>query len=190
MLDALIDFDKALFLTLNGWNNAFFDVLMPFASGKLTWVPLYAFIVAMLFYRKDWKKALLALLLTLAVFALCDSISFAAKNYFERWRPPFDPEIGPLVRVLEGGGDYGFFSAHAANVFGIAMFTSLYVKRRWYTALVFIWASLVSYSRIYVGKHFPGDILVGALFGVLVAVIIYFCYRKAEIFLDRRNINS
>ena len=178
MLETLIDLDKALFLTLNGWNNAFFDVLMPFASGKTSWIPLYVFIIVMLFYKKDWKKGLLALAGTLAVFALCDSVSFAAKNFFERWRPLYDPEIGSMVRALEQGGDYGFFSGHAANVFGIALFTSLCIKRKWYALLLFAWAFLVSYSRIYVGKHFPGDVLVGALFGLLVAGVIYLLIPK------------
>ena len=187
MLETLIELDKALFLTLNGWNNAFLDILMPFASGKLSWIPLYAFIIFMLFFRKDWRKAALALVCTCLVFAVCDSVSFAAKNYFERWRPLFDPEIGPMVRVLEGGGDYGFVSGHAANVFGIAMFTSFYVKHRWYSVLMFAWAFLVSYSRIYVGKHFPGDVLVGAIFGILVAAAFCFCYSRFEAFMDKRN---
>ncbi|MFA6334460.1 MAG: phosphatase PAP2 family protein [Bacteroidales bacterium] len=162
-------------------------------SAKEPWIPLYFAIILSLFFSFKWevsdkfpkpkfivvKKSvtfgLVALLGIALTFALTDILSTQIKHLVERPRPAYDPIIGNMVRMLENkGGHYGFFSSHASNVFGLATLTSLFFKKRWYSFTIFFWAALVSYSRIYVGKHYPLDVLCGALFGILISLGVYF----------------
>lgn len=184
MIERILEYDRSLFVTLNGLNSDFFDGIMVFASGKLTWIPLYLFMLFMLFYRKgggsmcragayDFRKGFLLLAGAIAVFAISDAVSFQIKNIVCRPRPCHEPSMEGIVRLLEGsGGEYGFYSSHAANVFAIAVFTMHYVKRRWYSVIVLFWAILVSYSRIYVGKHYPLDVVTGAIAGIAAAWVV------------------
>lgn len=175
MIDRIIEFDKHLMLLLNGWHSPFFDFLMPVITDKYTGIPIYLAILVILFRKVDMKKLLIAVAAILVTFALCDSLSVALfKETFQRLRPGWDPQIMDQVRMLEyKGGQYGFVSSHAANLFGLATITSLLIKNRIYTALIFFWAALVGYSRIYVGKHFPADVVCGAIFGMIVGYLVY-----------------
>lgn len=175
MIERIIEFDKHLMLMLNGWHSPFFDFLMPVITNKYTGIPIYLAILVILFRKTDMKKLLIAVAAILVTFALCDSLSVALfKETFQRLRPGWDPQIMDQVRMLEyKGGQYGFVSSHAANLFGLATITSLLIKNRIYTALIFFWAALVGYSRIYVGKHFPADVVCGAIFGMIVGYLVY-----------------
>lgn len=175
MIDRIIEFDKHLMLLLNGWHSPFFDFLMPVITDKYTGIPIYLAILVILFRKVDMKKLLIAVAAILVTFALCDSLSVALfKETFQRLRPGWDPQIMDQVRMLEyKGGQYGFVSSHAANLFGLATITSLLIKNRIYTVLIFFWAALVGYSRIYVGKHFPADVVCGAIFGMIVGYLVY-----------------
>lgn len=175
MIERIIEFDKHLMLLLNGWHSPFFDFLMPVITNKYTGIPIYLAILVILFRKTDMKKLLIAVAAILVTFALCDSLSVALfKETFQRLRPGWDPQIMDQVRMLEyKGGQYGFVSSHAANLFGLATITSLLIKNRIYTALIFFWAALVGYSRIYVGKHFPADVVCGAIFGMIVGYLVY-----------------
>lgn len=181
MLDQIIELDKNLMLTLNECHNGFFDFLMPLITNKFTGIPIYIAILLLIIYKwrglgKEGTKTIcVAVGAVLLTFALCDSLSVALfKETFQRLRPGWDPEIGDMVRMLEGkGGRFGFVSSHAANLFGLAAVTSLLLKKRWYTIFIYIWATAVGYSRIYVGKHFPADVVCGALFGLLIGWLVY-----------------
>lgn len=177
MLDAIVEFDKGLMLSINGCTNALLDFLMPLISHKYTGIPIYAGILALIIYqwRKSPKTIIIMVAAVLLTFALCDSLSVALfKQTVQRLRPAWDPEIGHLVRMLEyKGGQFGFVSSHASNLFGLATVTSLIVKKRWYTIFIYLWAAAVGYSRVYVGKHFPLDVICGALFGMLVGYLVF-----------------
>lgn len=175
MLDNIIEFDKALMLQLNGCTSPFLDFLMPVITHKYTGIPLYLAIVIFIFYKFEPKKGLMIVAAALVTFALCDSLSTALfKETFQRLRPGWDPQIMDMVRMLEyKGGQYGFVSSHAANLFGLATVTSLFLRNRLYAVLLFFWAALVGYSRIYVGKHFPADVVCGALFGMFIGWLVY-----------------
>lgn len=183
-MDFLNSIDISLFQFLNGCHSEFFDPVMVFASKIWVWVPLYLAVAVALFLRFGWKRGIIALLALIACFALCDQISVLIKDCVERLRPCNDPHI--VVRVLEKRhGLYGFVSSHAANTFGFALLSSRIFKYKPYSWFIFVWAALISYSRIYVGKHFPGDVLCGALLGVVIGYTMFLIYR----FVNRRIVS-
>ena len=175
MLETLKQIDTSLFLFLNGIHSPFWDIIMWHISGKLEWIPLYVFFL-FLIIRKYKMKAVWVLLAIVLVITLADQISVKLfKEQFERLRPCHNPEIQHLVHRVNNkcGGKYGFVSSHASNSFALAMFLSLLFRKRLFVGLIFFWATVVSYSRIYLGVHYPGDILGGAILGVLIGWGIY-----------------
>jgi undecaprenyl-diphosphatase len=180
MIHFLQNLDIKLFLYLNSQNSLFFDKIMWFISGRFEWIPLYLALIFWIFYRFR-KKGWIILALTLLVFALSDagSVHFF-KNVFERLRPSRNPELEGMVHIVNGyrGGLYGFISAHAANTFGLAVFMSLVFRKKWFVISILIWASVVSYSRIYLGVHYPSDVIVGAIWGSAMAIIVHLSYKK------------
>lgn len=179
MIEWLIQLDTQLFLFLNSLHCSFLNPIMIFFSGKLTWLPLYLLIVYYMYRRFGWRMVW-ALLAVGVLITLTDQISASLfRPYFERLRPCHNPLIKHLVHLPTGrcsGGKFGFVSSHAANTFGLAMLLSFLFQRKWFTISIFIWAALVSYSRIYLGVHFPGDILGGALLGLLIGYGVWILY--------------
>lgn len=183
-MDFLNSLDISLFEFLNGCHSDFFDPIMIFASKIWVWVPLYLAVAVALFIKLGWKRALVALIALILCFALCDQISVLIKDSVERLRPCNNPHVA--ARVLEKRhGLYGFVSSHAANTFGFALLSALIFRFKPYSWLILFWAGVVSYSRIYVGKHFPGDIICGALLGLAIAFFIFQIYR----FVNRRIVS-
>ena len=171
-------------LFLNGMHSPFFDHIMWWFSDKYIWIPLYL-IILFLYLRKFKSAALWPVIITITAVALSDFISsHYIKEGIHRLRPDFDPEIGPLIHTLKGytGGLYGFVSSHSANSFALASSCLLFLKNRLFSIIIFIWAALVSYSRIYLGVHFPADVLCGAAFGTGLALILYFSWLKIAAF--------
>ena len=171
-------------LFLNGLHAPFMDPVMWWASERLIWIPLYIFIL-FLFIRKFKGEAFWPIVFTILAVALSDYISsHFIKEIFRRLRPSYDSQIGPSMHTLNGymGGLYGFVSSHASNSFALATICFLFLRDRLFTIGIFAWAILVSYSRIYLGVHYPADVLCGAIFGSGLAGIIYYCWLKVSIF--------
>ncbi len=188
MIDQLLQWDENLFRLINGWHSPFWDTVMWAISAKLTWLPLYLFILGWMIRicrRRFWALLLFIVLLVV----LTDQVSVQMfKKVFLRLRPCHQEALAATVHLVKGhcGGLYSFVSSHASNMFGVAMFSSLLIRHRTYTWLIFLWAALVGYSRIYLGVHFPGDVLGGALLGTLLGWLVYSAWRYvSEKWLDR-----
>ncbi len=186
MLECLNSLDTKLFLFLNGIHNAFLDPIMFWLSDKWVWLPMYLIIVFFIIWRYKMKGVIMLLFVGL-VIALCDqTASHLIKNAVQRLRPSHDPALTGLVHLSKAGpgGLYGFVSSHAANSFGMATFFYFVLdsKFKYLKYWLFIWAVLVSYSRIYNGVHYPGDVIVaaiiGAFFGWCFALLFKFVERK------------
>ncbi len=180
IIQSLVELDHTLFFFLNGAYTPVLDPIMIYLSNIYIWIPLYVILAAVLFYRFPRKKALMALGAVLLVFAITDLISAAViKETVQRLRPSHRPEWEGTFRLLESkGGLYSFVSSHAANVFGLACISSLIYRKKGYTVAIYLWAAAVSYSRIYVGKHFPLDILFGTLLGLVAGWFVFWLYKK------------
>lgn len=183
MLENVLAFERETFLWLNGSHTPYLDRFMWLYSGKAVWLPLAAFILFLLVYKKKWREWILILLSIVLVIALCDQFaSHLCKPLFTRFRPTHHPDFMNEVQTVFGyrGGLYGFMSSHAANAFGFATFITLLFRNKWFTATIFFWAILTSYSRIYLGVHFISDIIPGALVGILFGYGVYRLYVKVR----------
>lgn len=180
----LVNIDKDVFLALNHFAAPGVDPFMRFLSGPIPWIIYILGIIAILWATpsRDYRNRMLVVLgtLILAYVVSEQSSVHLFKEVFMRPRPCHEPSLAGQVRlVVDGcGGPYGFVSTHAANSFNLAMLSALLMKRRWFTVSVFAWAILVSYSRIYVGVHYPGDMLGGALLGITIGIAAYFISRR------------
>lgn len=186
-IQQLIEVDKALLLELNGSHSVFWDGFMWVVTSTSTWIAAGAVLLYIIFKNNKIGHAFTILLMIALTITLADQIaSSICKPYFCRFRPTQDPEIMYLVHTVNGyrGGLYGFISSHAANTFGVAVFVSLLFRYWKATVMMIIWAVIPSYSRIYLGVHYPGDILFGAIEGCLVGAVVYagYAYLSKRIF--------
>lgn len=184
-MEELLELDKRLLLFLNGWNSPFFDSVMLTLTETFVWTPLYAILIFLVIkiYGKSSIWILLGATLTIV---LCDQITTGfMKPFFARLRPSHEPALDGLIHLVNNyrGGLYGFASSHAANTFGVAIFVWLSLKKcyRW-ISVVFVWALVMTYTRIYLGVHYPSDIAIGALIGLLVGC---FAFRLSSFLLNK-----
>lgn len=175
MLDYLISLDKQLFLYLNSIHNTFFDYIMVYASAKCFWIPFYLILIYLII-REYKVKSMLIIAFVFLLILLSDQLSVHAfKNVFQRLRPCHTEDLKLLIHMVNNcGGQYSFVSSHATNSFALATYISgLFAEKyKWMGWLMFIWAALVSYSRIYLAQHFPADIIGGAILGIIIGVVV------------------
>jgi len=194
MIQKLIELDTSFFLFLNSFNSIFFDKVMWFISGKYEWIPLYVVIIYFIF-KKFKKEGFLILIFIIISISLADLVSVHLfKEVFQRLRPCHYPNINGIVHTVNNycGGKYGFVSSHAANSFAIATFTTFLFKNKYFTYGIYFWAIIVSYSRIYLGVHYPFDILGGAILGFVSGFLLILAFKKIEykFFISKNNLNG
>lgn len=178
----LENIDRQLFLFLNSQNNPFWDEVMSAISGRLIWVPLYVAILVWMGIKYRRKFLLIIPFIIIAATFADQSSVHLFKNVFHRLRPCHEPSLQGMVHLVDCqcGGLYGFVSSHASNSFNVAVISLLFIKKKWFSVFILFWASLVGYSRIYLGVHYPGDVVFGALLGALIGWGGYELYKKMD----------
>lgn len=174
MIEELMKYDQELFLFLNNLGTENWDWFWLIMTGKFTQIPLYLLLLYLIYRNLGWKGTAITVVFVAGMITCTDQLANLFKDHFERLRPCNEDFIAQ-ARLLVGCGKYGFFSAHAASSFALAFYLGLILKPYYkyiFIALLF-WAILVSYSRIYVGVHYPGDTLVGILMGTIIGLVFY-----------------
>ena len=194
MIEEILKLDSKLFLFLNNLGTPKFDTFWISLSMIEANILMYLFLIFLLFYTQKTRPKFLYIFYLFSVIALMITITDQGANIFkdsfQRLRPCYDESIKESLRLVKEncGGKYGFFSAHASNSFSLAIFFGLLFKNRirYIIIITMIYALLISYSRIYLGVHFPIDIIVGSSFGICVGIIMYsFVYLKFLKFFDK-----
>ncbi len=172
-IEPIKQLDQSLFFFFNGMHSPFWDVVMTIFTQTITWGIFYLTLLYFIVHKYRMKAVVIIIMLALAIL-IADQFSVFIKETVQRLRPTHDPDIQHLVHnVYRKGGLYGYFSSHATNTFAVAMFTAKLFKNSRYQVFIFFWAALVSYTRIYLGVHYPFDILTGAVVGILIGHFIY-----------------
>jgi undecaprenyl-diphosphatase len=192
MFEALELADRNLFFAINGLHSYWMDNIIYQATQTVVYIPL--FLVAIFFLVKQYGKKIILIIITVALLiTCCDQFANLFKKNIKRYRPTHNLEIRDKVHTVNNykGGTYGFVSGHASNAFGIAMFLFLLFTKmsKKIRLLFFLWALWLSYTRIYLGVHYPSDILRGALLGILLATLFYklFLFAEIKIFTNKSN---
>jgi len=181
MIEYLEHLDIQLFLYLNQFQSDFWAKVMLFFSEKLVWIPLYAGVLVFLIKKYGWRHTLVLLAFFGILILASDQISSLLKQNTHRLRPCHEPRIAEFAHfVKKASGKFGFVSGHAANAFAFALFSLLLFRNRYFSVGILLWASAVAYSRVYIGVHFPGDVLGGAILGLSFAVILHKLYKNTS----------
>ena len=179
-MDFIISLDKELLLYLNGLHSAFFDNFMFNYSKVWVWIAFYVSILFLLVKNYGKQSVWMILALILCVTIADQIASGILKEAVGRLRPSRNPDFEGLVHLVNNytGGRYGFASSHAANSFALAVLSALFLRNKYFTSLVIVWAVINCYSRIYLGVHYPLDILAGAFIGTAASFLLYFIHGK------------
>ena len=204
-MDYLIHIDQQWLLAINGWHSEWADILMWYISKSTTWLPLYALLVGLIVYRfgilspslcREGRRgsSLLRVLIILAGFAVAVGVSdFVSSGIIKPWvcrlRPTHEPELAGLIHLVNGytGGLYGFVSSHAANTMACALLFALLYRNKYATVGLMLWVALNCYSRMYLGVHYPADIIGGLAIGALMATLTYVMVRRLVEHVDERS---
>lgn len=172
-----MNIDTYILLWINGHHTEWLDQLMWWVSQSVTWIPLYIVLVGLIIYRyRSWKTVMAILLAFALAVGLSDFISSGIlKPLVERLRPTHEPSLAPFLHIVNGykGGMYGFCSSHAANTLACALLFMFVYKNKITTSILIVWVAINSYSRIYLGVHYPTDIMAGWIIGCATAVLAY-----------------
>ena len=181
MLDYLIQIDQDFLLLVNGCHNLFLDGVMYLYSEKIVWLPFYLSLVYVIAKNFSWRVALFIIVALALVVFISDQVSAKlVRSWVDRYRPSHDENISSMVHIVFGkrGGQWSFPSSHAANAWGLAVFLILLFRKRWFSLLMIVWALLMCYSRMYLGMHFFGDLLAGALIGTIAALLVWLIVKR------------
>lgn len=181
MLEKIVSFDKSAFVFLNGLGSENFDGFWLAMTKPLTWIPFFLFLIYLIHKKLGTKQTLFFLLFVGILVTFTDQTANIFKHGVQRLRPCNDPDIKDIIRIVKSSQSYSFFSAHASNSMGVAVFLFSTLKKHYhYTFFLFLWPLIFAYSRIYLGLHFPLDIICGYIFGITYGILIFRLYQKAQ----------
>lgn len=192
MVDKILQWDRDLFIFLNSLGSESYDGFWLLITKQINWLPIFLIIAYLVFKRLGWRHAVMVLLLMAVLITFTDQTTNLVKYYFQRLRPGSNPEIGHLIRAVQKRSSYSFFSAHASNSMSAAMLLYLvmrpYLK---YMIFIFLWPLIFAYSRIYLGLHYPFDILCGYIWGATTGILMYQVYKMARdrYFPEKENLD-
>ena len=176
----LVEGDSSILLAVNGMHSSYFDTFMWLCSRKFEWIPFYLSILYVLFRNFNWRVVLYSLVAMGVILLLTDAVSsHFIRPVVARLRPSnLENPISEMIHIVDNhrGGRYGFPSSHASNSWGLVFFVGLLLRRRVLTTFLAYWALLLCYSRLYLGVHYPGDLLAGMLLGAVVASLVYYVF--------------
>ena len=176
----LVEGDSSTLLAVNGMHSSYFDTFMWLCSRKFEWIPFYLSILYVLFRNFNWRVVLYSLVAMGVILLLTDAVSsHFIRPVVARLRPSnLENPISEMIHIVDNhrGGRYGFPSSHASNSWGLVFFVGLLLRRRVLTTFLACWALLLCYSRLYLGVHYPGDLLAGMLLGAVVASLVYYVF--------------
>lgn len=181
MLEYLIHLDKQFFIFLNNLGSTPFDTIWLLITKQINWTPFFLILLFILYKKLGTKKLGLAILILTALIAFTNEITDVIKFSVQRIRPCNDANLVDLIRVVKDSDTFSYFSGHASNSTAAMMFVFLILRKYYkYSYLLFIYPLIFAYSRIYLGLHFPLDIISGYVFGSLTGFIFYIIYYKIE----------
>jgi undecaprenyl-diphosphatase len=193
VLSSLVGVDQSVFLFLNGWHCNLLDQVMFWGTQTRVWLPLFLLLLY-LSVRTYRLKALLLILTLILTITIADQSANLAKSSVQRLRPTHDPHLSEKVHVVNDyrGGQYGFYSSHAANTMAIAIFLILLLKNRyrWIAAVMIPWALFMAYTRLYLGVHYPGDLLAGMVAGGVTGWLGAQLFGFLDSFFSRKSENQ
>jgi len=178
MVEWLLETDRKLFVFLNGLGSETFDGFWLVITRQWAWIPFFLVILYLLVKHLGWKHVLLIALMITVLLTFTDQTTNLVKKYFQRARPVNTPELADLIRAVQRRSSYSFFSGHASNSMAAAVFLYLVLRRYIkYMGFLFLWPLIFAYSRIYLGLHYPLDILCGYIWGIIVGLLVFQLYR-------------
>jgi len=191
MLEELVQFDTELFIYLNGLGTETWDAFWLFYTTKFNWIPFYGLLLFLMYkHINNTKVFLYTLLVIVLMITFTDQITNLFKKVLVmRLRPCHNTEINDIIRLVKSscGGKYGYFSGHASNSMAVAVFMSsiLRSKYKYIKYILVVWAIAMGYSRIYVGVHYPLDVLSGMLFGAFSGFVFYRLFKYIQFRVER-----
>lgn len=182
MLEKLKELDVNAFVYLNSLGSETFDPLWLIITKQVNWIPFFLLIFYLIYKKTGGKQLFFLMLFIAALIAFTDQATNFVKHTVERPRPCNNPDINSFIRIVKARSSFSFFSGHAANTMAVATFLFLVLKQHFkYLGFLFLWPFIFAYSRIYLGLHYPGDILAGYFFGALFGMGAYLIYKKVKL---------
>lgn len=193
MLETLLELDRNLFVFLNSLGSEAYDGFWLFITKQINWIPIFAIILYLVFKHLGWRHALLIIFVMALLIVLTDQTTNLFKNYFQRLRPVNNTDLDDVIHFVHKRSSFSFISGHASNSMAAAFFLYKVLKPYLkYMGFIFLWPLIFAYSRIYLGLHYPGDILCGYIWGILMALImlkLYVYLRNRYFPIQKENID-